>query len=245
MLVHLAPSPVIARVMTGTAALHDDAERWLAREVSVLAFLAPSGLAVAPSPRVPAGPHHHEGLWMTLAAWIPDVQPAAGLELAPRLGGALRALHDALEPFDGDLADMAGLQGDIERLRGGLRPAGAADAAEIAALGDRLDALREDVFASPLPVQALHGDASLSNLLGTPRGVVWNDFEDTLRGPVHWDVAGCVIALRDRGADDHVVRAMLDAYGWGAEEDLAPFFAAHAVYDEVWGRYDRQRRREA
>jgi hypothetical protein len=31
-LVHLKPAPVVARVMTGTALLHDDVELWLARE---------------------------------------------------------------------------------------------------------------------------------------------------------------------------------------------------------------------
>jgi len=34
-LVHLKPAPVIARVMTGTAMLHADVERWLSREVAV------------------------------------------------------------------------------------------------------------------------------------------------------------------------------------------------------------------
>ena len=38
-LVHLRPAPVVARVMTGTALLHDDPERWLAREVAVGTFL--------------------------------------------------------------------------------------------------------------------------------------------------------------------------------------------------------------
>jgi hypothetical protein len=45
-LVHLRPSPVVARVMTGTVVLHDDPERWLSREVGVTEFLAPTGLAV-------------------------------------------------------------------------------------------------------------------------------------------------------------------------------------------------------
>jgi hypothetical protein len=48
-LVHLKPTPVIARVMNGTAVLHDDVEKWLAREVAVGAFLAERGLAVPPS----------------------------------------------------------------------------------------------------------------------------------------------------------------------------------------------------
>lgn len=47
-LVHLKPAPVIARVMTGTAMLHDDVERWLSREVAVGMFLGERGLAVPP-----------------------------------------------------------------------------------------------------------------------------------------------------------------------------------------------------
>ena len=35
LVVHLKPAPVVARVMTATAALHQDVETWLAREVAV------------------------------------------------------------------------------------------------------------------------------------------------------------------------------------------------------------------
>jgi hypothetical protein len=36
---------------------------------------------------------------------------------------------------------------------------------------------------------------------------------------------------------------MLDAYGFGDEQDLAPFIAVQDVYVEIWQMYDRQRRR--
>jgi hypothetical protein len=88
----------------------------------------------------------------------------------------------------------------------------------------------------------LHGDASLSNLLRTPGCLIWNDFEDTLRGPVHWDVAGYAISLRNRGGDPGFIRRALDAYGWADEGELAPFFAAHEVYDQIWQLYSDQRR---
>jgi Phosphotransferase enzyme family len=239
-LVHLRPAPVVARVMTGTVALHDDPPSWLAREISVLEFLAQSGLAVAPSALIAPGPHHHDGLWMTFSEWIADAEPI-DLDDAQRLGRVLRDLHDELRGFDGDLGDPRALGEDIERLVGRLRPADAREADAIRAFRRRLDALRDVVFESTLPAQALHGDVSLSNLLGTPHGLVWNDFEDTLRGPVHWDVAGYVISLRTRGASSRFVRDMLDAYGWGDCEELGPFFAAHRVYDEIWRMYDRQR----
>ena len=80
-LVHLRPAPVVARVMTGTVALHDDPRKWLEREISVLEFLAPSGLAVPPSRLIAPGPHRCDGLWMTFTEWIPVVEP--GPEVQP------------------------------------------------------------------------------------------------------------------------------------------------------------------
>lgn len=240
-LVDLRPSPVVARVMTGTVVLHDDPEGWLRREVAVLSFLAPSSVAVAPSPLIAPGPFETDGLWMTFWERVEDVAPT-GLEDAEGLGRALRLLHDALAGFSGDLATLADLQGDIERLRLALRPSETLSAETIDSLGERLAALTDSVFESALPTQALHGDASLSNLLTTPRGLLWNDFEDTFRGPIHWDLAGYLISLAYAGADAGFVERALDAYGSVDRTELAPFAEAHQVYDEIWGLYDAQRR---
>ncbi len=248
-LVHLPPAPVVARVMTGTVALHDDPRKWLEREISVLEFLAPSGRAASPSRLIAPGPHCHDGLWMTFTEWIPvvepgpGVQPAAHLDTAHGLGRTLRDLHDELRPFEGELGGLRELREDIERLLGQLRPADAQESDAISSLGEQLNMLRTVVFQSSLPTQALHGDVSLRNLLRTPRRLVWNDFEDTFRGPVHWDVASFVGSLRIHGASERSVREMLDAYGWDDEQELAPFLAAQDVYDEIWRMYDRQQRR--
>ena len=248
-LVHLRPAPVVARVMTGTVALHDDPRRWLEREVAVLEFLAPSGLAVSSSRLIAPGPQYHDGLWMTFTEWVPEVAPgpdvhsAVSVDDARELGRMLRYLHDALRPYDRELGGSRELRDDIERLLGQLRPADAQPRAAVFSLGERLNALRTVVFESSLPTQALHGDVSLRNLLRTRRRLVWNDFEDTFRGPVHWDVASAVGSLRIQGADTRCVREMLDAYGWNDERELAPFFAAQDVYEEIWRMYDRQRRR--
>jgi phosphotransferase family enzyme len=248
-LVHLRPAPVVARVMTGTVALHDDPRTWLEREISVLEFLAPSRLAVSPSDLIAPGPHCYDDLWMTFTEWISDVgpgaeaEPAAYLDDAPGLGRTLRDLHDELAPFEGELGGLDDLRQDIERLLDQLRAADPQERDMISSLRRQLDGLRAIVFESGLPSQTLHGDVSLRNLLRTPRGVVWNDFEDTFRGPVHWDVASYVGSLRMHGASDRAVRQMLVAYGWDDRQDLAPFLAAQHVYDGIWRMYDRQRRR--
>jgi len=246
-LVHLCPAPVVARVMTGTVAIHEDPRSWLEREISVLEFLAPSGLAVAPSRVIAPGPHCCDGLWMTFTEWIAQVEPApeshcpVHVDDARELGQILRRLHDQLRPFNGELGGLRELREDIVRLRGQLRPADAQQRDAIVSFGERLDMLRTTVFESSLPTQALHGDVSLRNLLRTPGRLVWNDFEDTFRGPVHWDVASAVGSLRIHRADESSIREMLDGYGWDDEQELAPFLAAQDVYDEIWRMYDQQR----
>jgi hypothetical protein len=230
-LIHLLPSPVAARVMCGTVALHDEPREWLRREVAVESFIAPTGLSVPPSSMIPPGPHEFDGLWMTFSAWM-DVRGPTEARDAEELGLALRNLHEALEPYPGELATMLDLLADIERLRALLPASPEADS-----LGHRLHALADTVFDTSLPTQPLHGDASLSNLLRTPLGLLWNDFEDVLRGPVHWDVAGYAIALENAGADPSFVRQALDAYGWDDPLDLVPFTEAHEIYGEIWRLY--------
>jgi hypothetical protein len=121
-LVHLRPWRVVARVMTGTVALHDDPAGWLRREVEVMRFLAPTGLAVAPSPAIDPGPFCHDGLWLTFCALV-DHRRSAELADGPEaLGRALSALHDALGGYDGELGDITEVRADIERLLVRLRP---------------------------------------------------------------------------------------------------------------------------
>lgn len=242
-LIHLHPAPVVARVMTGTVVLHDDPQRWLEREVSVVSFLAPSGIAVAPSGLIPPGPYQQDGLWMTFLEWVAHENHTQRCDDAAELGRALRRLHDELLAYPGDLGGLRDVRQDIERLHRLLRPTACLSAHMIQTLHDRLRALDDTAFGASLPTQALHGDVSLSNLLHTPEGLIWNDFEDTFRGPVHWDVAGYVMSLQANCADARLVRQALDAYGWGDEQQLAPFIAAQEIYNEIWQLYDAQRRR--
>ncbi len=241
-LVHMRPAPVVARVMTGTVVLHDDPERWLDREVSVLSFLAPSGLAVGPSSLIAPGPYRQSGLWMTFLEWV-DHRHRTQLDDDPRkLGRALRDLHEELSAFTGELGDLLDVQRDIERLHRQLRPTTTLSRQTIESLHEQLLALSGPVFRTPLPIQALHGDVSLANLLMASERLLWNDFEDTFRGPVHWDVTSYVISLRDWGADSTFVARMLDAYGWVDRQELAPFIEAHDLYGKIWRLYDAQRR---
>jgi len=244
-LVHLKPAPVVARVMTGTAILHDDVEQWLAREVAVGTFLAErTDSVVAPSDILPPGPHEQDGLWMTLWKFVAHDAQAPPPE--PReLGRALRELHAVLADFPGDLAPLSEVRDWLERLLAELRPSPLLTRQDIDWLRSRLDALTPAVFESSLPAQALHGDASMSNLLRTESGLLWNDLEDVCAGPVAWDVCGLVTSARARGHSATAMDELLAAYGDPGVEDLEAFLEAHALYDVVWQAFEGRRRPQA
>src|SRR5436190_10066325 len=212
-LVHLKPAPVVARVMTGTAVLHDDPEQWLAREVAVGAFLAGrTDLVVPPSDILPPGPYEQAGLWMTLWKFVPHDAQAPPPE--PReLGRSLRGLHAALADFPCELAPLSEVRDWLERLLAELRPSPPLTQRDIDWLRFELDALTPAVFESSLAAQALHGDASMSNLLRTDSGPVWIDLEDVCFGPVAWDILGLVTSARARGERPEFIQELLAAYG--------------------------------
>lgn len=244
-LVHLKPSPVVARVMTGTAQLHDDVEEWLAREVAVGAFVAErTDLVVPPTDLLPPGPHERDGLWMTFWRFVAHDAHAAPPD--PReAGSSLRALHAALAGFPGELPPLREIRDWLARLLAELRPSPPLTTRDVDWLRRQLDALTPAVFASSLPAQPLHGDVSLSNLLRTDRGLVWNDLEDVCAGPVAWDVAGLVASARARGHGATFTDALLAAYGDAGLEDLETFLDAHALYDVIWQAFEARRRPRA
>ena len=244
-LVHLKPAPVVARVMTGTAVLHDDPGRWLARELAVATFAAErSDLVAAPTDILPPGPHEHDGVWMTL--WKLVAHDARAAPPDPRqLGRSLRELHAVLADFRGELAPLSDTRDWLERLLVELRPSPSLTHRDIDWLRRELDALTPAVFESSLPAQALHGDASMSNLLRTESGPVWIDLEDACTGPVAWDVAGLVSSARARGHSAEFVEALLAAYGDAGVEDLRAFLEAHALYEVVWQSFEARRRPRA
>ena len=164
------------------------------------------------------------------------------LPRADELGASLRELHAALAAFPGELGPLADVRDWLDRLLTGLRPSPARSAQDIEALRARLHALTPTVFASPLPAQAIHGDASLGNLLRTGDRLLWNDLEDVCAGPVHWDLAGLVTDARARGCDEAFVTELLRAYGGPALGELDDFVAAHLVYTTIWRAFSDQGR---
>jgi hypothetical protein len=240
-LVHLKPAPVIARVMSGTAELHDDVEKWLTGEVAVGAFLAKRGLAVPPSDVLAPGPHQHDGLWMTFWEFV-EHDASGPLPPAHELGGSLRELHAALAEFPGKLGQLSDVRDWLDRLLARLRPSPGLTAQDRDLLRSRLNEMTPTVFETSLPAQAIHGDASASNLFRTENGLIWNDLEDACIGPVHWDVAGLINEARAVGESETFVAEFLRAYGRLELEELNDFIAADLLFATVWQAFAAQRR---
>lgn len=193
--VHLHPAPIVARVSTLTPLLRSPIETWLAREISVVEFLTSRGVPVIPpSHDLPAIPHQHDGLFMTFWRYV---QPVSDTLPDPKIIGQMLAeLHAVLRDYPGDLPLLAPPLNDIPRGLERLQQAGniltASDLNLLTQMCDRLLPQLHQVDQ----LQPLHGDANGSNLIPTAAGWLWNDFEDTCKGHIAWDLINLDDAAR-------------------------------------------------
>jgi len=233
LLVHLRPAPVVARVATATGLMRAG-PRWLAREVAVAGHLARAGApVVAPSAEIVPGPHVRNGLALTF--WEYAEESAAPADAA-EAGRRLRRCHEALAAFEGDLPRLGVLdevEGIVERLAG----TGTVSPDDATVLRRVAAAVREGVERLALPLQAVHGDAHLGNVLATSRGPLWNDWEDTFLGPLAWDLACLGAAARPFGRHDPARIAAARA-GYGDRHDapaVETCVDARRLQISVWG----------
>ncbi|HEV2781950.1 MAG TPA: phosphotransferase [Actinophytocola sp.] len=184
-LVHLRPAPVVARVANLVAELRPGVATWFARDLALSSYLADRGVPVVrPSADPPAGPHEHGGL--VLSFWTHVPHDPHRRPTPAEVGRALGGLHAALRGYTGPLPEEGPI-GDLRQVLDLLERDGVLAGARLAKLRAEGARLAGEVLA--LPKQALHGDAHPGNLLATPDGLLWNDFEDTWRGPPAWDLA--------------------------------------------------------
>jgi Ser/Thr protein kinase RdoA (MazF antagonist) len=177
-------------------------------ELAITAYLARCG-APAAGP-YDAGAHEADGFTVTLWDYL-DHDPDRSLDGAAA-GRGLREMHDLLAAPDAPT--FAGLP-DFARLDQASAIVAELvlddrDRADLEELVDRARSAHESLRR--LPVQPLHGDAWLGNVLRTPMGPVWSDFELTCRGPREVDVAANLSVARHRGkrpGDDE----LLEGYG--------------------------------
>jgi Ser/Thr protein kinase RdoA (MazF antagonist) len=110
-------------------------------------------------------------------------------------GQGLRAIHEALVDYEGELASLH--TDDVIAITDRLEPS--ADVEFLRELGTRQPSGTS---------QAIHGDAHLANCMPGP---LWHDFETACRGPREFDLAA--LRLSDEVRADDPSRIALEAYG--------------------------------
>jgi Phosphotransferase enzyme family len=184
-IVHLGPAPVVAKVAASTTAVRPDVGTWLQRELAVALYLTREGAPVtAPSPEIPATVHRASGHVMSF--WHYLRPSGAALPDEATIGSMLRDLHAVLRPYPGAVPVLAPLR-DIPAFL--ARPRSLISVSDATALAAAFTRLTAELDPASYTGQVLHGDAGLSNLMGTGTGWVWHDFEDVCSGPVAWDLA--------------------------------------------------------
>lgn len=186
----LQPHPIVAKVGTWPRSVDS-----LGREVATCEHLAAAGAPVG----VPAAPRVtvHEGTGFPVSLWhrldvvegaVPD--PAARAE-------ALQAIHRALRDIDLELPsffdgfDHARLTLFDDAAMRALAPV------DLTLVRSRFDQLEAELRARPLVEQPIHGEPHLANVLLTPDGPHYIDFEGVSLGPVEWDLASVDLDVAD------------------------------------------------
>lgn len=235
-LVHLVPSPVVARVATTTALVRKPPERWLARDIDLAGYLAARSFPVVPPSReLPAGPHQHNGFALTF--WEFVEHDRSHLATAQEVGPFLLELHHAIRNYHGDLRPLSPFAEIPQWLdevaswnNDEVETWNAVDPADLAILRRGFALISAQIEALHLPGQPLHGDAHKKNVLKTCEGLVWTDFEDACFGPIEWDLA-CFVRTSLEPRD-----IALASYGGHPDPaHLKPFFAARDLQGAVWG----------
>ncbi|MFF4417710.1 phosphotransferase [Streptosporangium sp. NPDC001559] len=199
--VHLAPSPVVARVPTVLPRPDDLAA--LARrqrdELDVTRWLADQAIPViAPSPLVPREPVRRGGFSMTFWTFVEkarDKEPdyAANAESVADLHAALRAYPGRRLEFL-SAADPRFITDGLALLD---RHPGLIGAAELGRARREWRLLEPLVrsrraFEARFPgvdLQPIHGDSPPANIFNAVDGDLYADFELVTLGPVEWDLA--------------------------------------------------------
>lgn len=197
--VHLEPSPVVARIPVvlpaGTTVEEVQERQW--RELDVASWLAREGVpAVRPSPLVPAEPVLQDDFSITfweLVELAPDHQPYAGADPA-----VCAALHAALATYPGVLPFLAPMSEWMPKLMDSLEGCPHLSDDDLDRAHAEWHALRPTLtdrraFAERFPsvdLQPIQGDAPSHNVIRSTSGLRFADFELVSAGPIEWDMAG-------------------------------------------------------
>jgi Ser/Thr protein kinase RdoA (MazF antagonist) len=160
----------------------------LEREHAVATSLA-EGDAPTARPVAGAGPTSDDATGFVVTLWERLDHDRERVITPIEMAASLRILHEALDGFDGELPSF---HASLDLAHGVLlddRAMGPLSAAGRSLLRGAFDRLRGDLSGRTFDERTLHGEAHDGNLLVTPAGLRWIDFESVCVGPLEWDLA--------------------------------------------------------
>jgi phosphotransferase family enzyme len=163
------------------------------RELEVTRYLYRKRAPVVPPCRtMPCAPFIEDGMAVTLWPYVIN-QKAHDEEDPEKVSSAafaLRQVHYAFADYSGDLPPISEKFEECASLlrQPAALPTLAAD--DRTFLLRTYEALVESLAALPVDPAPIHGDAQLGNVLFTPNGPLWTDFEAASLGPREWDASG-------------------------------------------------------
>lgn len=197
---------LVARVVTDLDGPRQGTE-WFAREIAVAEYLARHRAPVIPvHPDLPPGPYEYLGYTLNFWQFVTRVDEEADSRL---IGATLHQCHILLRTFEEPLPELAILTESLSLLDT-LEERKLFPDETIGLLRDRLRISLEVLRG--FPMQPLHGDAHMGNLMNTTLGLLWTDWEDTFLGPVEWDLASIIWNARILDEDHAAADAILEAY---------------------------------
>lgn len=206
---------------------------WFARETSIAAHLTSCHAPVIPlHPDLPPVAHEHDGFTMNFWQFV------TALDHAPKpeeIGKTLHHCHDVLRSFPDSLPSLAILHESL-RILDSLSEKQHFSLTTIALLRNHI--IHSIGVLTPLPQQALHGDAHMGNLMMTTQGLLWTDWEDAFSGPIEWDLASVIWNAKLLENDNDIVEKILAAYkyagGYFDQMALQQCLIARAAVMSTW-----------
>lgn len=208
LIIHLSPYPIVARVATVISEENPDkANKLLTQELRVARHLQDKGVPVLlPTDLIDAGPYEAGGIWMTFWSYIPPTQlqpltPSEAVQLVNMLSVAMKSFSDALL--------VLGIWDRVCQSATRLRKNSDSRIKSLLKVFQRVD--EQMRMIEPRLLIPAHGDAHVRNLLPSPEGWLWMDFEDVSLMPAYWDLASFVANLAlFKGFQEPTFRYMLD-----------------------------------
>jgi aminoglycoside phosphotransferase (APT) family kinase protein len=219
--VRLLPCDVVARV---APVAHQVAQF----EIGLAQRLAESGSPVAvPDPRVEPRVYQRHGFEVTL--WI-YYKPAVPAEVSPAdYANALERLHAGMRQLDLRTPHFTDRVEEAQHLVEATHLTPDLADADRRLLSTTLRSRRQAIVGCGAAEQLLHGEPHPGNVLSTPAGLLFIDFETCCRGPVEFDLAHVPedVSKRYANADRDLlsqcralVLAMVAAWRWDPSDQF-------------------------